>query len=48
MADRAVLPSGLPVPFLSGPIGPRTITILLIQSTEEVPFQVPALQLRLN
>lgn len=47
MADRPVLPRRLPIPFLRSPIGPRTIPIFLIQSTEEVPLQISTLQLRL-
>ena len=45
MADGAVLPSGLPVPLKRRPVGPRPISVLLVQRTEEVPLQVPSLHL---
>lgn len=47
LTNRTVLPSGFPIPFFSSSIRPRTIPILLVQSTEEIPLQIPALQLRL-
>lgn len=47
MVNGTVFPSGLPVPFLGSPVSPPPISVLLIQSTEEIPLQVPCLQLRL-
>lgn len=47
LTNRTVLPSGFPIPFFSCSIRPRTIPILLVQSTEKIPLQIPALQLRL-
>lgn len=47
MANRPILTSSFPVPFLCSPIRPRRIAILLVQKTKEVPFHVPAFQLRL-
>lgn len=48
MLDGAVVAGGLPVPFLGGAVRPRTATVLPVQHSEEVPLQIPSLQLRLT
>ena len=48
VTNLPVLARGLPVPSVRGAIRPRPVPILLVQHTEEIPFQVPTLQLGLT